>query len=811
MAPSLTKLGAVALAYASGAVAQYSLKEEYTPSNFFSKFEFKTFYGYTQDPNRGHVWYRNQADAEEMGLINKVNVDDVYIGVNHKDSALVGRSSVRIESNNWYSSGLFIAEFSHLPGLACGAWPAFWLNGETWPSDGEVDIYEGWNYQGQNKVVSHTNHPDISGKCHIDRSASTGSLEFEDCYYKNKTQPDNAGCAVSETNSLFANPQGGVWATEWKEDSIKVWSWPRGLEPPNVKNGNPNPSSWGTPSFALTQDSCEVKKAFKRMRLILNINFCGDAAGNTWGQDCRLATGVSSCSDYVKNNAAAFKEVYWKVKGIKVYQLPATSSSSTISTSTTSSSSSSTTSSSTTTTTSSSTVSSSTVSSTTSSSTSSSTSSAEPTSESTTASETETASTTETASETESASVTETATATATITDAPDTTSDTVTESATATTTAIDGGDDSDDDDSCDEDEDETTTSATVTATATETETATETSEPTETASETETATATETTEPTETCEPTETVEPTETASETETATATETTEPTETAEPTGTVTASETGSASVTETIAPTETPVPTETETEEFTTSTLFETKTLTITSCAPSVTSCPGRVVTSIIPIGTTVCPVTKTNSAPTVSVTPTESPLPTGYTTSTLYSTKTLTITSCAPTVTNCPGRVVTSVIPIGTTICPIGSASSGVPVPEPSVSVSVPVPGAGGSDTDTTTTSVRTATSTTVVVVPRPSSSTAGGGADVPPVVIPTLVPSGGIQPPHQNGTFSTKTPTLPEVSQAVPIISGGPTPSITNIGKPPVVEVSGAAAKGVSGLMVIVGALVMML
>jgi CFEM domain len=47
--------------------------------------------------------------------------------------------------------------------------------------------------------------------------------------------------------------------------------------------------------------------------------------------------------------------------------------------------------------------------------------------------------------------------------------------------------------------------------------------------------------------------------------------------------------------------------------------------------------------------------------------------TAYTTSTVYSTQTKTITSCAPTVTNCPAHstvVVTSVIAISTTICPV---------------------------------------------------------------------------------------------------------------------------------------------
>ncbi|KAI7561624.1 hypothetical protein KC346_g22254, partial [Hortaea werneckii] len=97
-------------------------------------------------------------------------------------------------------------------------------------------------------------------------------------------------------------------------------------------------------------------------------------------------------------------------------------------------------------------------------------------------------------------------------------------------------------------------------------------------------------------------------------------------------------------------------------YTTSTIYSTKEVTITSCAPTVTDCPLRpgtptaVVTSTIPISTTVCPVTSTSPAgyPTSSapVKPeSRNSTALSYTTSTVYSTKEVTITSCAPTVTN----------------------------------------------------------------------------------------------------------------------------------------------------------------
>ncbi|CZS78768.1 unnamed protein product [Fusarium graminearum] len=46
-------------------------------------------------------------------------------------------------------------------------------------------------------------------------------------------------------------------------------------------------------------------------------------------------------------------------------------------------------------------------------------------------------------------------------------------------------------------------------------------------------------------------------------------------------------------------------------------------------------------------------------------------PTQYTTSTVYSTKTYTVTQCPPTVVNCPvGHVTTETIAVSTTICPV---------------------------------------------------------------------------------------------------------------------------------------------
>ncbi|TGJ78663.1 hypothetical protein E0Z10_g10105 [Xylaria hypoxylon] len=158
----------------------------------------------------------------------------------------------------------------------------------------------------------------------------------------------------------------------------------------------------------------------------------------------------------------------------------------------------------------------------------------------------------------------------------------------------------------------------------------------------------------------------------------------------------------------------------------STVYSTNIYTVTSCAPTVKNCPvGQVSTELISITTTLCPVTgvsgsgsvttsnfdsgsptpsgvsstpsssqetgslslssfasslSSTSAPFVFSNASSETMPTTYTFSseittsfmlTVYSTNIITITSCAPTVKNCPvGQVTTETVSLYTTICPV---------------------------------------------------------------------------------------------------------------------------------------------
>jgi len=79
----------------------------------------------------------------------------------------------------------------------------------------------------------------------------------------------------------------------------------------------------------------------------------------------------------------------------------------------------------------------------------------------------------------------------------------------------------------------------------------------------------------------------------------------------------------------------------------STVYSTNVVTVTSCGPTVTDCPAR---STV-VSSTVIP----------------------YTTSTVYSTTTYTVKDCPKTVTNCPydsTKVITETIAVSTTVCAV---------------------------------------------------------------------------------------------------------------------------------------------
>lgn len=170
----------------------------------------------------------------------------------------------------------------------------------------------------------------------------------------------------------------------------------------------------------------------------------------------------------------------------------------------------------------------------------------------------------------------------------------------------------------------------------------------------------------------------------------------------------------------------------------STVYSTEYFTVTSCGPTVTNCPA----SSTVVHSSVYPLT----------------------TSTIYSTQYKTITSCAPTVTKCPAGstvVVTETVPVSTTVCPVtaivtptkyqNTTEAKPTYPPTTVTTLSPdtskAPACPTYSVKTISTSYTTVVPTVIyetVSIPCPTSTT-------------TAKPSVGTSVPYNNGT-STKPP-----------------------------------------------------
>ncbi|KAK2591910.1 hypothetical protein QQS21_010384 [Conoideocrella luteorostrata] len=318
------------------ASSRYALVESYDHTNFFDKFHFFesnfTTGNYNDvDPTSGYINYRNKEDAKKLGLI-AVQGSEIFLGVNHRDvfnPKGKGRDSVRIESNRLYNHSLFIAEFTHMPNPVCGAWPAFWTYADPWPVKGEMDIYENWNLAQDNLVTLHTGNSTQLGNCTIDQKNMLNPVIASNCdvTHEDAKQGLNQACNTLELLGQWGSKSGGVYAMEWTSEHIQVWSWSRQRTPSDIRLRRPKPRLWGTPHFSAGSPSCDIDGHVADQKLVLNIDFCGAAAGSPqlWGQQCRNTTGYASCIDFVAENPDAFNNVFWKIKGIDVYRMESNS------------------------------------------------------------------------------------------------------------------------------------------------------------------------------------------------------------------------------------------------------------------------------------------------------------------------------------------------------------------------------------------------------------------------------------------------------------------------------------------------------
>jgi len=306
-------------------VYSYNLQVKWSGTTFFNGWDFYT----GRDPTGGEVDYVSQQVAQQRGFIS-TNTSMVYIGCDYASTvngSSRGRGSVRIQSHQTFNAGLFIIDLEHMP-AGCGTWPAFWLCGPGWPNGGEIDIIEGINTNTAVITTLHTNNGcDMAVE---DPSSFTGTWvngsngkPATNCFVNAPGQLPNQGCSVSGAPNTFGAPfntaRGGVYATEWTANVIRMWYFPRNNIPGDITT-NPNPDGWGKPYANFELGTNCPNSHFKNQQVIINLTFCGQYAGGTnFRNQCGNDAG-GNCNDWVKNNPQDFKEAYWSINYVSVFQ-----------------------------------------------------------------------------------------------------------------------------------------------------------------------------------------------------------------------------------------------------------------------------------------------------------------------------------------------------------------------------------------------------------------------------------------------------------------------------------------------------------
>lgn len=315
--------------------AVLSPDDVYQGNAFFEKFNFFT----AADPNAGFVQYLDQNTATNSRLTSVNDAQQVYIGVDYENVYDVnggrGRPSIRLETKKSYQYGLFVFDLAHMPANTCGKWSAFWTtNEQEWPRWGEIDIIENIHENNNTLEALHTT-PGCSVAGNQISTQMTGKQTTYNCdgtatSSQYGTQGSGQGCVAENMSpnnygKAFNDVGGGIYVMEWNSHAINIWNFNRENIPQDLSSGNPNPDGWEAPVFTTKQGSCIIDDHFKDQRVIIDSAFCGNWAGQDafWQQTSCYKSDPArypTCNSYVAANPAAYKESYWLVNSLKVYQ-----------------------------------------------------------------------------------------------------------------------------------------------------------------------------------------------------------------------------------------------------------------------------------------------------------------------------------------------------------------------------------------------------------------------------------------------------------------------------------------------------------
>jgi len=210
--------------------------------------------------------------------------------------------SIRLQSRSVYQAGhVWLIDIAHMP-TGQGTWPAWWSFGPDWPNNGEIDTIETVNIENNVQSTLHT-----SAGCFM----YINGISTPDCV----SGQGQSGCGVDGPYNSggpgFNANGGGVFATQWTNEGIYMWFFPRGQIPADLDQGNTY--SWGTPYVTFPFYNCPSWH-FNDQQLVINLDFCGDWAGSVF------PGGNQACIEYVQNpaNKGALSEAYWAINYVKV-------------------------------------------------------------------------------------------------------------------------------------------------------------------------------------------------------------------------------------------------------------------------------------------------------------------------------------------------------------------------------------------------------------------------------------------------------------------------------------------------------------
>ncbi|TDL22547.1 hypothetical protein BD410DRAFT_814887 [Rickenella mellea] len=297
--------------------AAFTLTQNYQGQSFFDAW---TFLSGVDGNSSSNVLYQTREQALQKGLVSVnaaghaiIKMDNITDGTKNPT---FGRSSVYILSNATVSAGsLVIMDATAMP-FGCSVWPAFWMQGQVWPADGEIDIAENVNLETKNQYALHTAqgcmHPSAE---QTNATLETGTLISTDCF--NETNY-NQGCLVGDPspNSFgagFKSTGGGAFATLWDDTGFKIWFFPRASIPADLSSDSPNPSGWSTPTASFPTSACDTPNFFGPQSIIFNINVCGSYPESNFNPSC-----PGKCQDFV-GVPSNYDNAYFEVSYLRVF------------------------------------------------------------------------------------------------------------------------------------------------------------------------------------------------------------------------------------------------------------------------------------------------------------------------------------------------------------------------------------------------------------------------------------------------------------------------------------------------------------